>query len=64
MSLWLRTVARPLLCLQVPQIQIQDVPVEVPHVQEVVRHVPVIQIQEVPYTRHVHVPKIEIQTVE
>ena len=35
-----------------------------PHIQEVVRHVPVIQIQEVPYTRHVHVPKVEIQTVE
>ena len=31
---------------------------------EVVRHVPVIQIQDVPFTRHVHVPKVEIQTVE
>ena len=47
-----------------PQIQIQDVPVEVPHVQEVIKHVPVVQIQDVPFTRHVHVPKIEIQTVE
>ena len=37
---------------------------EVPHVQEVVRHVPRVEIQDVPYTRHVHVPKVEIQTVE
>ena len=50
--------------VEVPQIQTVDKIVEIPQIQEVIRHVPVPQIVDVPYTRHVHVPKIEIQTVE
>ena len=47
-----------------PKVEVVERVVEIPQIQEVIRHVPVPQIVDVPFTRHVHVPKVEIQTVE
>jgi len=33
-------------------------------IQEVVRHVPRLEIVDVPVVRHEHVPRVEIQTIE
>jgi len=50
--------------IEVPQVTNIDRVVEVPTVQEVTRHVPKVEIVDVPVTKVVYVPKIEIQTVE
>jgi hypothetical protein len=50
--------------IEVPQVTNIDRVVEVPTVQEITRHVPKVEIVDVPVTKIVYVPKIEIQTVE
>jgi len=38
--------------------------IEVPQTQEIVKHVPKVEVVDVPVQRVVHVPKVEVQTVE